>query len=38
MGEVSKRCQVDIESEAGKCMNVKETNARIGLAGKQAGY
>jgi hypothetical protein len=35
-GAGKKRSQVDIVSEAGKCINVKKSKARIGLAVKQA--
>jgi hypothetical protein len=35
MRQANRSSQADIRSDAGKCMNVKETKASIGLAGKQ---
>jgi hypothetical protein len=35
MRQVSRRSQAEIKSDAGKCMDVKETDANIGVLGKQ---
>jgi hypothetical protein len=35
MRQASRSSQADIKGDAGKCINVKETKASIGLVGKQ---